>query len=266
MALQGKGLFTRVSDKGSQSQADLRTWIMTPKYGDPFAADADRKMAKFIIDADLAKIINKVTGGKSAAGDDNVYANLIKENRGYFDFFLQNVEESIEDKFQLVETLGDSYAIFGLGQKPKIFNYSGMLLNSQENDWRLGFIKMYDKYISISRLAKFRQDGLTSNQVTLVYDSVTVRGALLNLRTSLRADNEIAVPFAFSMLITSYIPNASVNVIDSGIELNSVPAGELNRTPLNKVNRIQNGEQDSTLSRTAYDKKSFDLAKAAATA
>ena len=198
----GRGLFTDVSDPNSQSASKRETWVMTPKYNDPFSPDVDRKMAKFIISMDLAAIIAKVNPA-SVSGDSG-YANLIKQGRGFFDFFLQNIDESVEDKFQLVETLGDSYAIFGLGQKPKIFTYSGVLLNTKENDWRLNFIQMYDKYISISRLAKFHQNGVSSNQVTLIYDTVTVRGALLNLRTTLRADNEIAVPFSFSMLITSY--------------------------------------------------------------
>ena len=198
----GRGLFTDVSDPNSQPASKRETWVMTPKYTDPFSPDVDRRMAKFIISADLATIIAKVNPA-SVSGDSG-YANLIKQGRGFFDFFLQNIDESVEDKFQLVETLGDSYAIFGLGQKPKIFTYSGVLLNTKENDWRLNFIQMYDKYISISRLAKFHQNGVSSNQVTLIYDTVTVRGALLNLRTTLRADNEIAVPFSFSMLITSY--------------------------------------------------------------
>ena len=198
----GRGLFTDVSDPNSQPASKRETWVMTPKYNDPFSPDVDRKMAKFIISMDLAAIIAKVNPA-SVSGDSG-YTNLIKQARGFFDFFLQNIDESVEDKFQLVETLGDSYAIFGLGQKPKIFTYSGVLLNTKENDWRLNFIQMYDKYISISRLAKFHQNGVSSNQVTLIYDTVTVRGALLNLRTTLRADNEIAVPFSFSMLITSY--------------------------------------------------------------
>lgn len=211
--IKGNGLFEQVSNNNN-SQSDPRTWIMTPKYQDPYASDANRKMAKFIIPLALREAIDATVGAQggdtnAVVQGNNILRNLSNQSRGYFDFFLQSAEESFEEKFQIMETLGDSYAVYGLGKKPRIWSYSGVLLNSQENDWRVNFIKMFDDYISISRLAKFRKNTL-NNQVNLIYDSFNIRGAILNLRTSLRSDNELATPFGFTMLVTKL---TSTNVL-----------------------------------------------------
>jgi len=122
---------------------------------------------------------------------------------GYIEFFLQSADEVFEERFQIVETLGDNYAVFGIGRKPRIFSFSGGLFNSLENDWRINFIYMFEQFISISRLARFRATTV-KNIVNLRYDTVFLQGAILNLRTNLQASNELAVAFSFTMLVTKF--------------------------------------------------------------
>ena len=200
----GRGYFHPESTASSSL-----TYILTPKYADPYAKGDAKKLARFFIPSSLAKQIRTFLGkGSSSSGDtqeatDTVLSKLSDQNSGYFDFFLQAVDEIFDDKFQIVETMGDSYAAFGLGHKPRVFQFSGYLMNTVENDWRVNFIYMYRQFLGISRLSKFKGSTI-ANFATIKYDSVFARGALLNLRTSLRAENELVTPFSFTMLVTGY--------------------------------------------------------------
>lgn len=197
------GLFSNIEDPDAKTKPE--TYKMTPKYNDPYTQDSSaRKMAKILISSSLKTQIEKTL----KIQNDPILALLgtggvdgSTEGRGYLDFFLQSADETFDEKFQIVETLGDSYAIFGLGKKPRVVNFSGVLLNTVENDWRINFIQMFEKYISISSMAKFRTKGI-KNLVTMVYDSLTVRGAILNLRTAIQAANEMVTTFSFQMVVT----------------------------------------------------------------
>lgn len=198
--MPGTGFFTKIGS-GDGGRADASTYQLSPKYNDPFVASNDeRRMSKFIMSSELVRLYKEIAGSST----DTVLNLLSQGTRGYFEFFLQSADEDYSDKYQIVETLGDSYAAFGLGRRPLIFNYGGVLLNSTENDWRINFINFFSKYGSISRLARLKPTKLKKahNTITLVYDSVHIRGALLNLKTTIRAENELVVPFAFSMLVT----------------------------------------------------------------
>lgn len=175
------------------------------KYGDPQAPPSSSKMARLYFNKAFVDLIANTlssVGANGASANDAVYKKLSSPN-GYFEFFLQNADEVFEERFQIVETLGDKYAVFGIGSKPHIFNFSGALINSVDNDWRVNFIHMFRRYISISRLAKFRNTTV-SNVVTLKYDSFLLDGAILSLRTGLQANNEMAIPFSFPMLVTKW--------------------------------------------------------------
>ena len=215
--MAGKGLFERVSQPESHSASDSNTYVMTPKYNDPFSGDTDRKIARFKISIALLDAINGSLGAADSTSStinttgSKILSKLANQNRGYFDFFLQGADETFDDKFQVVETLGDSYAVFGLGKKPLVWSYTGILLNTKENEWRINFIKMFEKYLSISKLASYR--GRTAdNQVSFLYDGMIAKGALLNLRTQLRAANEMSTSFAFSMLVTKLISSSDLSV------------------------------------------------------
>jgi hypothetical protein len=190
--------------------SDPMLYRLTPKYNDP-QQGASSRIARFFMDPNLVTQINSAFGssagssGVQLSGTDAVLQQLTNPNSGYFEFFLQSVDEVFSERYQIVETLGDNYAVFGLGKKPRIFNFSGALINSVENDWRVNFIYLFQKFISISQLAKFGGTSIR-NIITLKYDSVFVQGAVLDFRTGLRAENEMVCPFSFPMLITKFDP------------------------------------------------------------
>lgn len=118
---------------------------------------------------------------------------------GFIDFFLASAQESFQEVVQVDKVLADDYVAFFYGQSPPQFQYSGYLINSQQDDQRLGFALAYQHMLRGTQLA--RRGAL----VRLRYDSVIVSGALLATQQSLAAENELAVPFSFSILVKEYV-------------------------------------------------------------
>ena len=118
---------------------------------------------------------------------------------GYIDFILTQVIESRQEVVQVEKTVGDDYVAFFFGEAPPTFQYSGFLLNSLQDDQRIGFAIAYEQILRGTQLA--RRGALAR----LRYDSVIVEGSLTAKQQTLNADNELAVPFAFSFLVKSYI-------------------------------------------------------------
>lgn len=114
---------------------------------------------------------------------------------GYIDFFLQQANHSLNEKVQVVETLSDNYVAFFFGQQAPVFQYSGSLMNTYQDDWAVNMLRLYQELGRGSRLAR---RGLL---FYLKYDSIVVSGSLLNLNWSMTGDVEIVVPFSFNFLV-----------------------------------------------------------------
>lgn len=118
---------------------------------------------------------------------------------GYVDFILTQAIEPRQEVVQVEKTVGDDYVAFFFGEAPPTFQYSGYLLNSLQDDQRVGFAIAYSQILRGTQLA--RRGALAR----LRYDSVIVEGAITAKQQTLNADNEMAVPFAFSFLVKNYV-------------------------------------------------------------
>jgi hypothetical protein len=118
---------------------------------------------------------------------------------GFIDFLLQTVVEDFSEKFQVVETLSDNFVVYMFGQKAPVFQYSGTLLNTYQDDQRVWMTRLYRDILRGTQLARRRK------LLRLRYDSVIVSGVVLNLRMQLQADAEDRSPFSFTMIPTSYM-------------------------------------------------------------
>jgi len=117
---------------------------------------------------------------------------------GYIDFLLQQAQENFTEKFEAVDVLSDNYVSYFYGQQPPIFQYSGILLNSKQDDWRLAFMDLYHEFLRGTKMARRQM------VVVLSYDDVFVTGVLVAMNQALNADLELAVPFTFQMLVKRY--------------------------------------------------------------
>ncbi|RLI87358.1 MAG: hypothetical protein DRP01_02015 [Archaeoglobales archaeon] len=124
------------------------------------------------------------TGNKQAGG-----------GLGYIDFFMTQANETMAESVQIAQVASDNYVSYFFGRQPPVFRYDGVLLNSVQDDWRTAMWIVYNHIIRGTQLARRKV------AITLAYDTVAVTGAVLNMTEILRAENEIAVPFSFSLLV-----------------------------------------------------------------
>ena len=114
---------------------------------------------------------------------------------GYVDFLLTQAQEGFEEKLQVVDVVGDNYVAYFFGQRPPIFSYQGVLLNTMQDDWRLAMLLMYQNIIRGTQLAR------RNTMVTLAYDKLAVTGALVNMTQILTAEMQMAAQFNFQILV-----------------------------------------------------------------
>jgi hypothetical protein len=115
------------------------------------------------------------------------------------DFLLGQANESVREVMQVEKVIADDYVAFFFGQEPPVFQYSGYLINSQQDDQRMSFYQAYSQILRGTALAR---GGALAR---LRYDSVIISGVMVAHQQQLLAENELAVPFSFSFLVKEYL-------------------------------------------------------------
>jgi hypothetical protein len=182
--------------------------LMSPKYAKFSPRDAEFRdtLARLYIsvadlsDTDRSKYLATLPGDDATQSLAKVLLGTnATGGTGFIDFFLSSANETFQEIMQVDKVLADDYVAFFYGQSPPTFQYSGMLLNSMQDDQRSGFAKAYQLMLRGTQLA--RRGALAR----LRYDSVIVSGVLISQQQQLNADNELAVPFSFSFLVKEYV-------------------------------------------------------------
>jgi len=119
------------------------------------------------------------------------WVNLIPPNTK---FLLETVQESRQEKVQIIDTFGEWVAFF-FGRRPEVYNYSGTLINSSNHDWKNEFQFNYDHFLRGSQAVKHRAT------MILQYDDVMVEGYMLNSSIQMSGVTDKSVPFTFSLLV-----------------------------------------------------------------
>jgi hypothetical protein len=146
------------------------------------------------------------------------WVNLIPPNTK---FFLEQVNESREEKVQVIDTFGEWVAFF-FGRKPEVYSYSGTLLNAKNHDWKNEFQFNYDNYLRGSQAVKHRAT------MVIQYDDVMVEGYMLNCAISQTAMADKSVPFQFTLLV---INRSSLNPLQSlALRFQRTPATDLEKS------------------------------------
>jgi len=118
---------------------------------------------------------------------------------GYIDFLLQSVQHGLSEKSQVVETLADSHVAYFFGEAAPVFAYSGILLNTKQDDQAMNMLRLYRNFGRGSRLA------INKTLISIRYDGLIVSGAMMNLSWSLSAETETALPFSFNLLVKDIV-------------------------------------------------------------
>jgi hypothetical protein len=114
---------------------------------------------------------------------------------GYIDFILTSAQHAFGEKREAVEFLNDDFVIYYYGQSPPVFNYSGMLMNTLQDDQASNMFRMYEDMLRGTALARDKQ------AVSLRYSGWIVTGYFDSFSFGLSGDNENVCPFNFQMTI-----------------------------------------------------------------
>ena len=137
--------------------------------------------------------VPSATGATSATSESRRRSS--SATNGYLDFFIQTVQMSFQEKIQVSETLSDNYVAYAFGQAPPVWNFSGSLINSVQDDQASNFFRLYTHILRATQMAR-RQKSLS-----LAFDSYVVNGVMMNLNLALSSSNELLVPFSFQLLV-----------------------------------------------------------------
>ena len=121
-----------------------------------------------------------------------------KELRGkaYVGFILTGVQESHSEKLEVVNLPGDTFASYFYGASPRQFSFSGILVNTDQDQWRDAFEELYEKYLRGSVSSR------NFSIVQISYNGRVVSGWLTNLSQQLNSDNDHYASFTFSVLVS----------------------------------------------------------------
>jgi hypothetical protein len=120
-------------------------------------------------------------------------------DKGYVDFFLSNVTRVHTEKAEVIEHQAGGFVSYFFGAAAETYNFSGVLLNSCEDDQAVNFYKIYKYIIRGTELARRRA------LIYMRYDSYFVGGTLMNYQDAFAAENEMVMPFSFSLLVHSMV-------------------------------------------------------------
>ncbi len=175
----------------------------------PFSSDTSReRFIQALPSGDARELGKALAVTKDMAAGTTLGAGF-GDGLGYIDFLLQNVQETYQEKVQVVDVLSDNYIAYFFGQEPPVFAYQGTLLNTYQDDWRAAFSVIYSEILRGTKLVRRRR------LMTLTYDNVAVTGTMINMSQTLTADMEMASSFTFNMLVKRYdiyrLPNTKFN-------------------------------------------------------
>jgi len=109
-------------------------------------------------------------------------------------FILTDVSESRQEKMQVIETFGDHYTFF-YGEKPIVLQCSGMLIDTQDFNWKNEWWYNYNNFLRGTKAVEHR------SRVFLGFDDVLVEGYIMNCSAQYSKDQPNLAPFSFSILL-----------------------------------------------------------------
>jgi len=201
--------------KTPDSRATAQRLIPEYKYNRSFISTAIKELTD---DQDIGKR-NQIVRGVKTKSETYATLQLIKAGEMHADnnlifeeFLLQNTQEVAQEKYQLVETFGETVGFF-FGSRPKVYTYSGTLLNTNDYPWRDNWKDFYEKHLRGTRCVEGQK------RAYLTYDFVLREGYILSMGMSDNAAVPNNLNFNFTMFITREV---SLNPqIKNGINLAS---------------------------------------------
>lgn len=115
----------------------------------------------------------------------------------YSNFILQAVQEQRVEKQQIVETFGEDY-IFFFGERPRIYTFNAILMNTRNFNWKSEWWKNYEDTLRGTKLLE------RNARLYLYFDDVVIEGYMLQAQASATVDDPYKLPLTFQVFCTNY--------------------------------------------------------------
>lgn len=132
-----------------------------------------------------------------AAGGIIENEGSVARTNNFTNFFIQTVSEERHEKQQIVDTFGDAF-IFFFGEAPRITQVTGVLLNTNDFNWRNEFWDNYENYFRGTRLVE------QNARLYLIYDDLIIEGYMLGATAQDDTNMPNLIQFSFQMFVTGY--------------------------------------------------------------
>ncbi len=150
---------------------------------------AYERLAKTIAPWVNEQAVIKVYGRDKASNKD---VELIP---GYTKLILESVQESHQERSQIVETFGDFY-VFLYGERPPMYNFSGTLINTKNYNWVSDFIFYYENFLRGTKCVE------QNARIVMMYGGRMIEGFMLGMSMATDAILEAGVKVSFSLVVT----------------------------------------------------------------
>lgn len=227
--------------KSPSIRSDIQVLIPESEYNRSFA-----QMARNAVDetanreamGERDKIIRGIVQTKETyATLEIVEAGKLNSVEGdkFEEFLLQSSQEATQEKYQLVETFGETVGFF-FGSRPKVYQYSGTLMNTDDYPWRDNWKEYYEQKLRGTKLVEAKK------RAYLTYDYVLREGYILSFNMAENAAMPNSLDFSFSMFITKEV-NLNPSLIDAAEEANDLIA----------INESSSNDEMYEKAQTVYD-------------
>jgi len=133
--------------------------------------------------------------GPAPSGDPDRREAPPVRRTGYVDFFIQRAQHSLRENYQVSPTLEGNYVVYSYDQQPPVFPYSGLLINTKQDDQASNFFRLYVHIFRLAQLAKRQKE------LVLRYDAYIIKGAAVDLTMDYSSEAQLYVPFSFNFLV-----------------------------------------------------------------
>lgn len=134
----------------------------------------------------------RIRGKDAKEGTDAEFRDYIP---AYTKFFLNSVNETHQERSQIIETFGDFY-VFLFNERPPMYSFNGVLMNARNANWVQDFMYYYDNFLRGTKCAEIGAKAI------LTYGGRQVEGFILQTSNQTRAATEGGVQFNFNMVVT----------------------------------------------------------------
>ena len=150
---------------------------------------------------DAAGPLSQTSGSQTGAGSGTPQQGAASPRTAatynYSNFIIQNITENRQEKAQVLETFGDTFVFF-FGERPRILQVQGVLMNTLDFNWRSEFWYNYEHTLRGTKLVE------QNARIYLFYDDLVVEGYMLGANATDNAEMPYHIPFSFQLFVTNH--------------------------------------------------------------